>query len=1305
MSFFTFLTFHAQVDKTTYKGKTYYVYPFQAAVEYNNRIFNMYADSVEEIQRDDNNQRIVGVEVVKNPNHNRYKKQLKNLTKSEIENSIVVLEHFPEEWIEVENNLLKDITPALTTLPDGDYIQYYRDLPYVKNKVLRFKNDVVAGIFSIKNNQLEGVSYWYNAKGQLIKTGNYGLGSKTGEWKQYDYSENYMAFKDKKKFDVMEYYKSVTYDTAMVIQSFKDGLRHGKYEFYDENKLMESGEYTYNEQSGTWSFYMKKAEKQISPEGYRTVLISNDVILKSRFTYAPNESRGKSVIIRDEVIPYSYRYQDYERKDQPKYYFKDTLFPYFNQDGFPSFSSFFTVDKMEEELDLPEEGFKSFETEEEYGMDDYHFPMFEEMTEDTVRFSRYDLTRFYNGKQRLLNDVIDSVGYHFTFEGKVERYHRNGQLMYEFVVENGVLKSMSPVYYENGQIANEVVYLSDSAIYIQRYFDYYGQKYLELRYDNHGKVIDNETVEENYDRVDINQKSYYVNIGNPTFAYSADKELKAGVTTKLLVEEELWKVDSTVASTSYFDPATRTLFTTQYNLAHEVYSTEETVFSEDYQSCTSTLKMKFRNLSMEQVASGTFNDYFRFFYPMQMKADTGSLQTRVINWKSKYNLDADVVLSVNDMPFNGKVTVKSDTRKFGFKASSKEIVYGIPKTKQDVKLYHKLVNAYVYKGKKGKDLDLYVPSFGGFATLTASPLNFLYWFNEVRTNYSSSFAYNYDAPFMENMTEEDLFMSGMIGNFDVEDGAQMYSMSGQFKNGKPEGFLVGLGEKGKIIQQIPYVNGDRNGTMNKYDFAYPEHKTTRKEIKRLKKNYGEDWEAVMEEMSYEYDMPQILKDSLPAKKTYYLSETMGYKNGMMHGTMASLNWLGDTLSMSNYTDGVQEGMSFERNKLFYTESTYENGAIDGITRTYLTPADRDSVLLFELNFQNGELQGQSVAYHANGKIAKKGFFLSGRPIDDYEAYDTLGFRYQYVKFQYNQPIEEKIWEENQLSVRYQFDWKDSIPFYVGDITSATSIESLIYQMGLDDGSMYAPYYGRPSLVSKGGIDYTMTKYYPNDTIAREGFISKGKKTGCWSYYNYFGTKLMEVDYFDTLLTINDTLKFNSKGVLTYVDTLGNELSKSYIIEKIEKYDCAHSDHNEERMLYGFWERDTLQHRINGYTKNYYDNGALMNEGMVKNGLPNGIWKMYDVDGHLSHVGVYVNGKRDGRWLKGDLGSVKNMSEICLNPNLENLEEILKYQEKLLDISVVYYRLGKQIRSQYYGINLNNQDAPEGYFEGEEYYGE
>jgi hypothetical protein len=46
---------------------------------------------------------------------------------------------------------------------------------------------------------------------------------------------------------------------------------------------------------------------------------------------------------------------------------------------------------------------------------------------------------------------------------------------------------------------------------------------------------------------------------------------------------------------------------------------------------------------------------------------------------------------------------------------------------------------------------------------------------------------------------------------------------------------------------------------------------------------------------------------------------------------------------------------------------------------------------------------------------------------------------------------------------------------------------------------------------------------------------------------------------------------------------------------------------------------------------------------------------------------------------------------------------MSYQEKLLDISVIYYQMTKVIKREYYGVNMNPDGPPEGY-EGEgEYY--
>ncbi len=91
---------------------------------------------------------------------------------------------------------------------------------------------------------------------------------------------------------------------------------------------------------------------------------------------------------------------------------------------------------------------------------------------------------------------------------------------------------------------------------------------------------------------------------------------------------------------------------------------------------------------------------------------------------------------------------------------------------------------------------------------------------------------------------------------------------------------------------------------------------------------------------------------------------------------------------------------------------------------------------------------------------------------------------------------------------------------------------------------------------------------------------------------------------------------------------------------------------------------------------------------MKDGLPVGIWKIYDPYGKLNQYGQYVSGKRDGRWLSGDLSKTKYLGDICLNPNLPDLEKEIEYRENLLDIVITNYKMGKSLNRQYYDINMN-----------------
>lgn len=1283
-SLFTF----SQTEQVTIEGKNYYVYPHQQAVSGTQAYYLNFADKKEIIKRDDRNEKIVSVTeepvtelekktAVSFPRS--YKKYLKDFEQ--------ILEFYPYFMVTTDNSIQVDPTPALVNLPDGEYVMYYRDIPYISKRVLRYKNDVVAAFFSIKNNRIEGKSTWFTPEGKIVKTGSYQNSEKTGVWKLLEYIQK---FDDSYVYNPKESIESrlakVKYDTLKTTYTFRDGLLNGPHSIYENQELMTSGNFLEDKPSGTWEIYKYKEVVTVDKKGQLIVTRSKDKVLTDRYTLRGDQKRGKSPIIRHSVIPYEY--MNYERQDTLVLtngaQSVDPTAISFNggyETDFPDFSTFLTVlDDQEENLELPEENLKSYEGEEYYE-GDYFDPEAMDYGPDQD-YNDQEFYQFAGNKRYTLNNLIDSVGYLYAYEGILEHYYDNGQLQYRFEVKDGTLLKEEPVYWDNGTIANEVIFLPDSNQYVQRFYDYNGVKYYETWHDAKGNIL-NKSARTNTSSVTINGKEYDRNYGNPTLVYSSDKEItRDNMPSKILMLEELFKVDSSVARLVYFHPETRTLNSYQMNLMRDTVATQEVVFSEDYLNVNAVKSLRFKNMELKTILNGTLDEYWK-----NTLSDTVPLEKMAFYWEHKYSMEGDDQLLVDGKPFTGTFKLTDNKSGFNVKASLKSVQLSLPGTKADLKLYRAAVKSYL-KSKKRNDLLIgYTSEFGGSGELSHAVTGLFPNLYGVFLALYQRQPYELDG----KMTEEEIYYyEGASMNPALPGISELTSVEGKYLNGKPEGIWTYKDQYGKVRSTIGYKNGEAHGDNLDYGVALPKPKA--------KKGTDE---------LYAYEDPLARYQEFPLKKTYFVESKCTFKNGLLEGPSITMDWQGDTLSYSLYREGAKEGIEFKRNKLFYSETYYREGYIDGNAKTYFTPPGKEPVLIFDLAFKNGALQGESVTYHANGKLAKKGFFLSGQPIDDYEAYDTLGFRYQYVKFQYNQPVEEKIWEENELSVRYEFDWRDSIPFNFSDLTESSSIDQLIYQAGFSDYGLYEPYYGRPSLVNKIGIDYYITKYYPNDTIARVGAISKGVKTGCWKYYNYYGKKLMEVEYFDTVITVNDSIKFKSKGILYYLDEHDNPLSKNWIIEKFEKYDCSHTDHNEERMLYCFWEKDTTQHRRNGYVKNYYDNGSIQNEGWVKDGLPTGVWKLYDVNGNLSQVGEYVMGKRNGRWLKGDLGSVKNMSEICLNPNLENLDAILSYQEKLLDVSVITYQLGKELKRKYYGINMNSEEAPEGYYGDEEYmeYGE
>lgn len=910
----------------------------------------------------------------------------------------------------------------------------------------------------------------------------------------------------------------------------------------------------------------------------------------------------------------------------------------------------FGIDK---ELELEEEEFQSHELEYRY-YESYNANIPARILrrslgsfigEDRFSYNLYDfITDPNTEKVETRGWFIDSLGAKILYDGNYEIYYPNGQLYLRYIFENGELVDEGTVYWDNGQPYDVIEFNADSNYYYRNTYDYDGKPMRTAIYDSLGDFLRYDVEQKEIPTIQIDGiEAELVETSNSYIYNPLDGVLEGNYVYKnfdafdsiapdepVTIYREYNGYDKkSIMSERTFDPRTMTYTLYEKSYTGKEFLRVERTFGEDFKNWTGSTTWKYGRFTFVNKMSATLDTEEKDTLPMR----------NVMYPSERYDVTSDIEIFRDGELYTGPVKLKPYSRKFKFNGN--KLVLKESYNEGTYKLTKKL-RAYLEEGKYADNDDLGIVS---------GPLDC----SSIEESISS---YLFDA------ANSDFFYYKNSSSRQFSFGAyssqrQASKIKGQMVEGRPQGHWTGKRSL-KLMNDINFDRGEPIGTYKQYAIQ----NGTSRYIRR------------------------ISMDSLPKHRVHFLDITMEYVNGMAHGHYTDRNWHGFIEEEGNYVDDLREGKFYSRNKYAYSISEFHNGMLDGYVQTYLTLPYMDTLLLYDINFQHGLLNGESNAYHTNGKLAKRGFFLDGEPIDDYEAFDTLGFRYHYVKFKYGFPVEEKIWEENELSLRYMFNWEDSVEFDPSDITSTMSLEALMADLGYSGASLNSPFYGRQRLINKAGLDYHMTKFYPNDTIARIGRIDDGKKIGNWKFYDYYGEYLYEVDYFDSIIHLNDSVRFKSKGILTDYNSKGDTLFKAYIIEKMEKYDCAHTDHYEIRQFYTFWEADDSVGRMNGYVYNYYDNGVIQSEGQMKDGLPTGLWKYYDPFGKLNLMGSFHQGKRHGRWLSGDLEKKKYLGEICLNPNLPDLEAEKEYRENLIDVTIITYYLGQAKNKQFYDLDLN-----------------
>jgi antitoxin component YwqK of YwqJK toxin-antitoxin module len=1134
----------------------------------------------------------------------------------------------PEAMLDPNFSMSSDLLPSFTALPDGDYVQLYNDFCLVgKNGECQPQTDRVAVFFRMENDLLNGPATWVNTAGDTLRTGTYKNGLRTGTWGFTNISNSSYYFY---KWEAKRFAKTGSryMDTALHTITYNAGERNGPYSWTTPNgSSLTTGFYSNGIESGNWKTYEKRTlVRNITYAEPEATQISHKPILRTSAQLIDYFNW------REDLTFFNAKYQ---RLTVP-----NDLIEY-------DFGN-------KEKLELEEEEFQSYELENDiyiedeilYNYDEYGLP-YREYPERVAKRMGVNLPGFSsvsNGLFDLIYDpnremtetrgfFIDSLGVKMQYDGLYELYYQNGQLFLRYNFVDGELQKEDTLFWDNGQAWDVIEFVPDSNYYLRKIYDYNGTLTNTAIYDSLGDFMRYDVEEEEYEMDEINidgitASKDFLGINDfDYYSYSPQRGSRYGKLTKIFdgnytYRNPIVSTDSIVPDTAFamfkeyngfdkksllrsitFNPETRTYNQDNHSYTGVNYSASERVYTENYNGWTGKSTWKYGKFTVIETASGIWRED-----PLERDKDTSIRMSRIMYPYYGYYVTTDVEILKDGIPYTGEVVMKNKSL---FPRISKNKLVARQKVSTNKRKMSNHLYRYLKKGKKHPILDLisgpseleYVSSmiaYNLFQTANAS------WFSA----YSNANA---------------LYGNGTIRPDKVK---------GQYLEGKPQGYWSGKID-GDLSGDIQFERGEAFGTHRQYGIEYRSNK-----LQRL-----------------------LSEDTLAKRKTRYLNATTEYQNGMRNGEMVDYTWYGSIESKGTFEDDFEEGEFVERQRQAYSITQYQNGYLDGYAQTYLTFPEMDTVLLYDLNFQDGGLSGESNTYHINGKLAKRGFFLNGEPIEDYEAFDTLGFKYHYVKFQYGFPIEEKIWEENQLSLRYKFDWKDSIQFDPSDLMQSQSLDRLLSDYGYNDFELQQEYYGRNRLVNKNYLKYHMTKYYPNDTIARAGLVDDAKKIGLWKFYDYDGQYLYKVNYFDSIIHVNDSIRFKSKGILTKFNASGDSTYSAHIIEKMEKYDCAHTDHYEIRQLYTVWEANQSVGRMNGFVQNFYDNGVLQNEGELKDGLPTGLWKYYDPFGKLNLMGSFEQGKRQGRWLKGDLEKKKYLGELSLNPNIPNLEKQKKYRAK------------------------------------------
>jgi len=397
--------------------------------------------------------------------------------------------------------------------------------------------------------------------------------------------------------------------------------------------------------------------------------------------------------------------------------------------------------------------------------------------------------------------------------------------------------------------------------------------------------------------------------------------------------------------------------------------------------------------------------------------------------------------------------------------------------------------------------------------------------------------------------------------------------------------------EGKVVLEITYKNGKRNGTKtswldketikesysndikNGYTEYYHIDGWKKKDIpfvKGLEQGVGKEYSSSGEIITVtEYKKGFIVdrikinrKDKHNRKQGKWITfwdngkyRTEGsYKNNIKHGYFKFYSKEGNLLSVSKFVDSVEQEDAVEIQKLELEKTYYPDGKLKSTSL-----------------FRNGILEGISLEYSADGQIEKAIEYRKGNRIG-----------------------EGLVLEDGSRDG----PWKE---YYPGGAVKAEGV----YDKGKKKGKW--------------------TYYHSNGRIEQTGkYNQEGKPEGTWLWYYETGYLLREENYYrgerDGLIE-----EYDEDGGLIEQGEYYNGLEDGAWIRVIGDY-CQRGTFR-DGLKTGIWFTFRLQEN-----ENQVDSILLFKGGFLED-LPDGKHIYYWENGNIHDEGIYIMGRKEEDWYK------------------------------------------------------------------------